>query len=186
MFQDPESRIITALDRIHHKKYGFHMHYYCHSTERDMMVKRPEWGGKWPFYSPRWEETEAAFELYESIWKYYFLVHIASLDDLRIIVQNPSHTIDPKSVDMKFAVDWHPPEDPYYRQNFIEKIRELAYRAVIDETKGDKPWYGDKPLSMVDTDPSVIDAPAREWFTYAREKWSHRLNGCMTHLIHTS
>lgn len=187
VFQGPESKILNALDRVHYRKYGYCMQYYCHNTERDIMRERPEWGTKWPFYSPRWEETEAAWDLYECIWKYYFLTHIANLSTLETIVGTPIHMIDPKGIEMEFAVDWYPPGNEQYRKNFIEKIRTLAYQTTINETRGDKPWYGDKPMSSLrDGDDAVPPSTRDDWFVHTKQRWNRKLVNHLEHLVSTN
>lgn len=165
------------------------MQYYCHNTERDVLAEHPTRGKEWPFVSPHWKDTEAAFELYELVWKFHFLVQIGPLDVLERIVAVPGHRLDAQLVDIQFAVDWQPPGDnAVYHKNFIDRIRETAYHITVSETKRESPWYANKPATYVEEMEATTNNNLfrydedREWFIHAKALWQGKLDNYLNHL----
>lgn len=174
-FNTPENRLIGILRKVHHTKYGKDLQYWCAATEREVVESRPNWGRQWPFDSPFLSEREAGYRLYEVYWKYYFVGQIAPVSVLIDLARKPLHDIDAKSVDIQFAVDWYPPDNPEFRDNYIEKVRAMAMGKTLEICKIYKPYYAGK-YDIFDVTESTVE---EEWVDFplrlAYQKWKHLL-----------
>ena len=176
-FQEPEGRVVYALNSVHRLKYGYPMQYYCPWVERDLIQRSPGRGDRWPVRSPRWEETEAFFRLYESVWKYQFIKHVLPAFDLqRVVHTKVRYRLPVSEMAMPVVVDWTPDTNVGMRSTFLDEARAKAWTIAFEEASRERPWYGDRPYDGEEIQSLVVsDEGTRDWFAHARGKWSHML-----------
>ena len=177
-FQEPEGRVVHAINSVHRLKYGYPMQYYCPRVERDLIQRSPGRGDRWPVRSPRWEETEAFFRLYELVWKYQFIKHVMPLYELqRVVHTRDRYRLPLSAMDLPVIVDWEPTESHGLRSTFLDGIRNKAWTIAFEEASRERPWYGDRPYNAEEIQSLVSsDDSSRDWFAYARDKWGHMLD----------